>query len=120
MSRHILAVEIGGTKLQVALGTDSGEILHVLRGTAPAKSGADAILQWFSGSIPQLLAQASPTLPVAIGVGFGGPVDSHQGTVLVSHQVEGWSGYPLKEWFESRAKVPTYVFNDSNAAGWAE
>ena len=120
MSRLILGIEIGGTKLQAALGTESGEILHVLRGTAPAQSGADAILQWFSTSIPKLLAQAAPALPVAIGVGFGGPVDTQQGSVLVSHQVEGWSGYPLKEWFESRAKVPTHVFNDSNAAGWAE
>lgn len=119
MNRLLLAAEIGGTKLQAALGTDAGEILHVERGAAPAQAGADAILEWFTNSIPELLKHAESPVG-AIGVGFGGPVESAKGAVLTSHQVEGWSGYPLKTWFEDRFKLPTHVFNDSNSAGWAE
>ena len=36
-----LALEIGGTKLQAALGTHDGEILSRERGAAPASDGPD-------------------------------------------------------------------------------
>jgi glucokinase len=55
-----------------------------------------------------------------IGVGFGGPVETDTGKVLVSHQVGGWEGLPLRNWFEDRFGLPANVHNDANAAGWAE
>jgi len=116
-----LGVEIGGTKLQAALGTPEGEIRVCRRGTAP-DGGAKAILEWFVREVPGLLDEApAHGGPVQrIGVGFGGPVETATGKVLTSHQVEGWSGFELKPWFEDRFGIETSVFNDSNAAGWAE
>lgn len=120
MSELILGIEIGGTKLQASLGTPEGELLTTRRGTAPV-GGAEAILGWFNESIPGLLDEAPSGRPVTkVGVGFGGPVETATGRVLTSHQVEGWSGFPLKPWFEECFGIPTFVFNDSNAAGWAE
>ncbi|HPX41678.1 MAG TPA: ROK family protein [Candidatus Hydrogenedentes bacterium] len=117
-----LGIEIGGTKLQAALGTPAGEVLAQERGRAPAGEGAQAILAWFEQSVPRLLAEASSRgrTVTGMGVGFGGPVETATGTVLVSHQVSGWDGVPLRAWFEERFGLPTVVANDSNAAGWAE
>jgi len=117
-----VGLEIGGTKLQAALGTAEGEVLHVERGAAPAAGGAEAIMAWFEGPVARLLdrAKAEGKAVTGFGVGFGGPVDSSAGTVLVSHQVGGWEGFPLEHWFEERFGVPTMIANDSNAAGWAE
>lgn len=117
-----LALEIGGTKLQAALGRPSGEILHRERSSADAEAGAESILSWFGHSVPELvrLAHAKGWTVSGIGVGFGGPVDSEAGTALVSHQVGGWSGFPLKRWFEDRFQLSTAIANDANAAGWAE
>jgi glucokinase len=122
MSDVILGAEIGGTKLQIALGNEQGGILATRRGAAPAAGGAPAILEWFAGAIPELLNEAPKFggKPRRIGVGFGGPVETATGRVLTSHQVEGWSGFALKPWFEERFGIETRVFNDSNAAGWAE
>jgi len=114
----LLALEIGGTKLQAALGTPAGDILQMRRGPAP-QGGAPAILDWFAGKIPTLLQAAGKPVR-AIGIGFGGPVDSAAGRVLVSHQVEGWKDLQLAQWFHDRFGIPTRLFNDSNAAGWAE
>ena len=114
----LLAIEIGGTKLQAALGTPQGHIVKSTRGAAP-QGGAPAILEWFAGHVPPLL-QAAQTPVRAIGIGFGGPVDSAAGKVLVSHQVEGWKDLQLARWFQDRFRIPTRLFNDSNAAGWAE
>jgi len=119
---HVIGIEIGGTKLQAAIGTCEGELLHIERGAAPREEGAPGILAWCGKTVPLLLkrAGAEGARVSGIGVGFGGPIDTEAGRVLVSHQVEGWQGIPLKQWFEDRFSVPTAVHNDSNAAGWAE
>ena len=118
MSQYI-GIEIGGTKLQAALGTSDGEIIECERADAPAADGAEAILAWFKESVPRLIEKADGDIG-AIGVGFGGPVDATEGRVLVSHQVEGWSGFPLGQWFTEHFGYACEVENDANAAGWAE
>lgn len=122
MSSLALAIEIGGTKLQAALGTHDGEILARERGVAPASQGAKAILAWFDESVPKLLDQANrrgATIS-GIGVGFGGPVETATGKALISHQVGGWNDYPIKQHFETRFGLPVFVGNDSSIACWGE
>lgn len=116
----LLAVEIGGTKLQAALGTRQGEILRLRTDPAQPQAGAQGIRGQIEALVRLLLDDWGESRPEAIGVGFGGPVDSAAGTVLISHQVEGWNGFPLRRWFEDRFEMPCRVENDSNAAGWAE
>jgi glucokinase len=114
---NYIAVEIGGTKLQAALGGADGSVGETLRATVAPDEGPAGILAQISGLVAALLTRG----PIAgIGVGFGGPIDSRTGTILVSHQIEGWEGFALKPWFEQQFGVPTVVANDSNAAGWAE
>lgn len=122
MSNLVLALEIGGTKLQAALGTHDGKIITRERGAAPASEGAQAILSWFDESVPKLLneAQSRGARVSGIGVGFGGPIETATGKALVSHQVGGWSDYPLKQYFESRFGVPVFVGNDSSVSCWGE
>lgn len=122
LNELVIACEIGGTKLQAALGTREGLIVHRLRGPAPAAQGARALLAWFESSVPRLaeVAAARDARVAGLGAGFGGPVESATGRVLASHQVSGWDDVPLKAWFEDQFSIPTAVINDSNAAGWAE
>ena len=42
--------------------------------------------------------------PIAgIGVGFGGPVDWRTGRICRSHQIDGWEGFPLRDWLAERS-----------------
>ena len=122
MDTLILGAEIGGTKLQLALGRPSGEILETRRGVAPAEQGAGGILGWFEREVPAALERAEDLDGTvrAMGVGFGGPVDSATGRALASFQVAGWEDIALRHWFEERFGLPTIVSNDTNAGGWAE
>lgn len=121
-THSVLGLEIGGTKLQATEGLSDGSITRVLRGNVDRERGAQGILEWFGGAVPELLAQArnDGRDPKAIGVGFGGPVETATGRVLVSHQIQGWEGVELRGWFEKQHGLPTVVENDANAAGWAE
>lgn len=117
---NVLGIEIGGTKLQVAIGTREGRILELRAVAAEPERGARGILGQVESLVDTLLDESTADRPKAIGVGFGGPVESETGTVLVSHQVEGWEDIALRPWFEERFALPCRVENDSNAAGWAE
>lgn len=123
MTQPVFAgVETGGTKLQLALGRADGTILETFRGSVDAQDGAEGILRWIEDSLPPFLTAHEATYgrPQAVGVGFGGPVESATGRVLTSHQIAGWKGVELRAWFEERFKCPAVVANDANAAGWAE
>lgn len=121
MTPYLIGVEIGGTKLQVALGDRDGHIFARERGDVDRRRGAEGILDWLDAATRKIIEGCpSDGHPGAIGIGFGGPVDSATGQVLVSHQIQGWEGVHLKTWFEDRFKLPACVENDANAAGWAE
>ncbi len=119
MGGCVIGVEIGGTKLQAALGDGLGAIHRLERSSVNRGKGAPGILEWMEAAVGALINGAS-SRPVSAGIGFGGPVDSATGRVLVSHQIQGWEGIELRTWFEQRFGMPVVVENDANAAGWAE
>jgi glucokinase len=122
MSRQLLGLEIGGTKLQIGAGDASGKLDWVMRRTIVPERGASGI----RAQILELFAEAKKdrklsAQPVHWGVGFGGPVHAESGAILKSHQIEGWSEFPLAEWLrhETGAQSVT-VRNDADTAALAE
>jgi glucokinase len=114
---YYCGIEIGGTKIQCAVGTGAGEIVERVRFGVDLARGADGIRAELSGRIPAVCG----SYPVAaVGVGFGGPVDVATGRTITSHQVEGWDDFHLRRWLEELTGVRGVVENDSNCAGWAE
>ncbi len=57
----------------------------------------------------------------AVGVGFGGPVDSARGVVFTSHQVTGWDNFALAETLRRELSVARVAIeNDADTAALAE
>jgi len=113
----LIGIEIGGTKLQIVVGTAEGQILARRRFVVDRASGGSGIRQQISSTLPELIMAHQPA---AIGVGFGGPVDWRTGRIECSHQIEGWSGFPLGEWLRERTSLLTCVDNDANVAALGE
>lgn len=114
-----LGVEIGGTKLQATLADEQGNLLRTERVKAQAEGGRPALCFQLEQLVASLLDSADDR-PARIGVGFGGPIDADNGTVVTSHQVAGWDDFPLVAWFQERFGIHTVLGNDSDLAGWAE
>jgi glucokinase len=119
----LLGIEIGGTKLQLALGLGDGTLLGLERRTVDPARGADGIL----AQLPEALARlqgglGSPARKVAAaGIGFGGPVNAAGGVVSRSYQVPGWDGFPLASWAQEHLGIPRVVVqNDADTAGLGE
>ncbi len=112
-----LAIEIGGTKLQVAVGNSAGKILERHRFAVTPSAGGAGIRKQLKATLPALIKKQRP---VSIGVGFGGPVDWKTGKICCSHQIEGWSDFPLQRWLEDLTGIATRVDNDANVGALGE
>jgi glucokinase len=117
MSEALLAIEIGGTKLQIVAGTAAGRITQRHRFTVDPAQGGTGIRRQIEAALKPLLADLRPG---AVGVGFGGPVDWRRGTICCSHQVEGWAGFELGDWLRQLTGQKVTVENNSNAAALGE
>lgn len=115
--KTFLAIEIGGSKLQIFAGDEAANILDRHRFTVDAAAGGAGIRHQIATAIQKILPQAKPA---AIGVGFGGPVDWRTGQICCSHQVAGWHNFALGGWLHELTALPVVVENDSNAAALAE
>src|SRR5690348_16050161 len=97
-----IGLEIGGTKLQLALGDGSARIQERLKLAVDSAAGADGIRHHIKASLPQLFRGRSIA---GIGVGFGGPVDWKTGRICRSHQVSGWSDFEMVPWLRDIINV---------------
>lgn len=114
---HFLAVEIGGTKIQVVAGDASGRIVDRRRFLVDRARGAAGIQAQLLSALPDLVAAWRPR---AIGVGYGGPVDWRNGIIRRSYHIEGWTGFPLGPWLTEQTGLPAFVDNDANVAALGE
>lgn len=117
-----LGIEIGGTKLQVAIGDGLGKVNYLHRVAANPAGGAEAIRQQIAQACHDLWQKAHPQSQemTGCGIGFGGPVDDSDGSTIKSHQVDGWENFPLAEWAAKELGIPCAVGNDADVAGLAE
>jgi glucokinase len=115
--KTFLAIEIGGTKLQLFAGDEQANILQRWRFDVDAARGGAGIRAQMESALPEILRARDVA---AVGVGFGGPVDSRTGQICCSHQIEGWSEFPLGDWLRERTGKPVAIDNDANAGALGE
>jgi glucokinase len=117
-----LGIEIGGTKLQLGLGPGDGTLVGLWRGTVDVAAGPEGIRRQITAAVPELLAQTGTDRGRirGVGIGFGGPVDDATHTIIKSHQIEGWDGFPLAAWITDLLGWPAVLGNDADVAGLAE
>ena len=114
-----LGIDVGGTKVQMALVDASGNVLSALR--ADSRYGMDPG-EWIALAVAgadQLQRQSPGVELTGIGVGFAGQIDRSSGTVLGSPNV-GWRDFPLRAMLAQAFGLPALVTNDVQAATWGE
>jgi len=112
-----LAIEIGGTKLQAAVGDPQGQIGPVRRAAvAPGSTAADIL-----AAVRDLAGPLARSGGIErVGIGFGGPVDTQAGRVVRSFHVAGWDGFALGAWAQDAFGLPAAIENDTNCGALAE
>lgn len=113
---NTLAIDIGGTKL--ALAVFEGErLLHREERPTDRERGPAAML-------PVILDIAQRwKVDVGLdrcGVGFGGPVNFTEQRVALSTHANHWDGYPLRDALRDALGIPVVIDNDANAGALGE
>lgn len=116
----VVAVDIGGTKLETAVVDGAGRILAGTRARRPtgrARARADVVAS-LRESVAASVA-ASPAPVTAAGIGSAGPVDLMTGTVS-PHNLPLLQGLPVQEIVADVAGVPAVLRLDGTCIAVAE
>lgn len=112
--RYAIGIDIGGTKIILALVSERGDIIHQKVFSTNSIRGPQVVLDEI---IKEMAHFPSPT-PVGIGIGVAGQV-SWNGTLTWAPNLE-WKDVPLRKIFRQVVNMPVAVLNDVRAAAWGE
>ncbi|WP_020677792.1 ROK family protein [Geopsychrobacter electrodiphilus] len=113
-----IGVDLGGTKIKVALVTESGSILNKLKVATPAQDGPTAVIRKIVTAVHDLL-QEEGISPHCLGIGVAGQIDSAGKTVRFAPNLN-WHEVPLQAELQRELKLPVALLNDVRAATWGE
>ena len=116
----IAGIDIGGTKLAVAIASTDGKVLgRNSFPTDPDRSPHESMnhaLETLSG-----LAEKEHGKLRSIGIGCAGPLDFDLGLVLSPPNMPlSWRQFPLRPFVENALDLPVAIDNDANAAALGE
>jgi glucokinase len=115
----VAGIDIGGTKIALALAAPDGRIIEETRFPTRVEDGPTAILERVFKEIEKMLGTSCVRLG-AVGVGCGGPLDRARGLILSPPNLPGWDEFPIVSMLEARFGVKAVLDNDANAAALGE
>ena len=120
--RALLGIDIGGTKVALAVADPQGRLLATRRRPTEPSGDPERDLARLADDARRLLAEAGVAAGelAAAGVSAPGPVDPDQGAVVRPPNLPGWDVVPVRARLCEALGAPVRVENDANAAALAE
>jgi len=115
--QQVLALDIGGTKCEVARVDVDGQLLERRRVSTIGASDGDELFERIAQLVRELIADPVPF--VACGVGCGGPM-TKGGEAVSPLNIGVWRDFPLRSGLAELTGLPTFVDNDAKAVALAE
>src|ERR1700712_4459862 len=114
--RPVLGLDIGGTKLAVAVVTPDGQAHGFLVQPTRRNEGPEVILARLFEMGRESIAVADLGPIAAVGISCGGPLDSNAGVLTAPLHLPGWSSVPIVRRAREQFGVPIVLENDASAA----
>ena len=117
----LLGFDIGGTKLGIGLGTDSGELLGTARrdnrNTDPAE-----VLPWMASEARRLVREAGLQMSdvAAFGISAPFPADAARGIMTKPTNNPLWRDVAILDYLKQELAIPGCFENDANCGALAE
>lgn len=115
----VAGIDIGGTKIAVALAALDGQVISNTRFRTRVEAGPHGVVEDAVAEIRKMLEAAGARL-TAVGVGCGGPLDRQRGLILSPPNLPGWDEFAVVHLLEERLGAPVMLDNDANAAALGE
>ena len=98
MSDQVLAIDIGGTKIAVALVAADGTVVAETVSPTLSSADPDAIFAPAAAAIRAALDRYQPAnaLPLRVGIGSAGPINAPAGTISPVN-IAAWRDFPVSQ-----------------------
>lgn len=110
------AVDIGGTKIQIALVCEDGTILKKIEIPSLAHEGGVSITK----RIAEMIAKMHHPEAVGIGIGTAGQIDNSGKIQSATDVFKDWVGFPLADHLKKETGLNVKVINDVQAMALGE
>lgn len=119
MTELALGIDLGGTKVELALVDLDGRLSASHRRMTDSEGGPERVIEDVVAAARDLLARTEGTVG-GVGVGVAGQVDGRAGVVRTAPNLQGWRDVPLAGSLERALGLPVAITNDVNATTLAE
>jgi glucokinase len=118
--RPVLALDIGGTKLAVAVVTDDGQCHGLIVEPTRRDDGPDPIIARLFAMGTHAIDAAGLGPVAGVGISCGGPLSRADGILTGPLHLPGWVDIPIVALAEEVFGVPAALENDATAAALGE
>ncbi len=120
MVNRILGVDLGGTRIRVALLDGDYNVLQRMEEPTLSEQGPDVTIPRILALIKKVVVLADGPIDI-IGISSPGPIDPVSGAILSPPNLHGWFNVPLGQIIQEQyPDIPTFIGNDANVAALAE
>lgn len=116
--RHVLAVDIGGTKLAAGVIDETGCVVAADR-TLTRGEGADGLFATLAWLVDRVRGAAGVDDLAGCGVGTGGPM-APRGEHVSPLTIGQWRAFPLRPRLAAHTGLPVWIDNDAKALALGE
>jgi len=119
---YVLAVDLGGTVLRVALADMNGTIVGKWSASSRSGSSPEQVIKLIRSGLEHLTRQAGLPMKAVnmVAAGIPGITDVDAGTVISAPNLMNWRNVPFRQLLESALGTMAVVENDVNLAAMGE
>lgn len=120
--KFIVAVDLGGTNLKIALVDLKYRIIYKKFLKTQKFINKESLILELVSSVSKMISSANLKKNQILGIGLGlpGPIDVRKGLVHFFPNIRGWNNVALRRILEKRLKIPVYIDNDAKLMTLAE
>ena len=115
MTRTVLAVDVGGTKMAAGVVDEQGRVLRSAVAPTPRGPDPEEVLSALLGAVREV----APDGVQACGVGSAGPM-TRGGETVSPLNIPGWDAFPLRARMHDELGLPVVVDGDAKALAVGE
>ena len=116
----VLAMDLGGTWVRVAVVDLAGRVLWRERAPTDSRGGKDAVIRNMDAALEKGISRAAGMSVAGVGVGLAGPVDPETGIMYRPPNIPDLDGVSFKALWQDRLEWPVVTGNDATLAALGE
>ena len=117
--QRVLAIDIGGTKMDVGIVDIDEGIIERRRAPSAGVVDGDALFDRLAALLDEIRATGAADGVRLCGVGCGGPM-TLGGAEVSPLNIPAWRDFPLRERLSAHTGMPVFIDNDAKALALAE